>query len=56
MLSNVNAITGGAGVAAAYSTKDLMNFRTGASPYTNPDYSWVDVLIRDHSSLSRNIT
>jgi len=53
MLSNVNAITGGAGVAAAYSTKDLMNFRTGASPYTNPDFSWVDVLIRDHSSLSQ---
>lgn len=52
LLANLHKI-GGSGEAAPFSNKDLLNFRTGASPYTNPDYSWVDVMMKDQSRLSQ---
>jgi len=52
LLANLHKI-GGSGEAAPFSNKDLLNFRTGASPYTNPDYSWVDIMMKDHSTLSQ---
>jgi len=52
MLANLFKV-GGSKEAAPFNNKDLLNFRTGASPYTNPDFSWVDVMIKDHSTLSQ---
>lgn len=52
LLANLHKI-GGSGEAAPFSNKDILNFRTGASPYTNPDYSWVDVMMKDQSRLSQ---
>lgn len=52
MLSNLHKV-GGSQVAAPFNQQDLLNFRTGASPYTNPDYSWVDIMMKDFSTLSQ---
>jgi TonB-linked SusC/RagA family outer membrane protein len=52
MLANLHKV-GGSKEAAPFNNQDLLNFRTGASPYTNPDYSWVDVMMKDYSTLSQ---
>jgi TonB-linked SusC/RagA family outer membrane protein len=52
MLSNLQKM-GGDWSAPTYSTQDMMYFRTGASPYTNPDFTWTDVMIKDQSTLSQ---
>lgn len=52
LLANLFKV-GGSKEAAPFNNQDLLNFRTGASPYTNPDYSWVDVMMKDHSTLSQ---
>ena len=52
LLSNLHKI-GGSGEAAPFNNQDILNFRTGASPYTNPDYSWVDIMMKDYSTLSQ---
>ncbi|MFO7722410.1 MAG: SusC/RagA family TonB-linked outer membrane protein, partial [Bacteroidales bacterium] len=52
LLANLHKV-GGSREAAPFNNTDLLNFRTGASPYTNPDYSWVDVMMKDYSTLSQ---
>lgn len=52
LLANLFKI-GGSKEAAPFNSKDLLNFRTGASPFTNPDYSWVDVMMKDNSTLTQ---
>ena len=52
LLANLYKV-GGSKEAAPFNSKDLLNFRTGASPYTNPDYSWVDVMMKDYSTLTQ---
>ncbi len=52
LLSNLHKV-GGSQAAAPFNQQDLLFYRTGASPYTNPDYSWVDVMIKDYSTLSQ---
>jgi TonB-linked SusC/RagA family outer membrane protein len=52
LLQNLHKV-GGSKEAAPFNNQDLLNFRTGASPYTNPDYSWVDVVMKDYSTLTQ---
>jgi TonB-linked SusC/RagA family outer membrane protein len=52
LLANLHKV-GGSKEAAPFNNQDMLNFRTGASPYTNPDYSWVDVMMKDYSSLTQ---
>lgn len=52
LLANLHKV-GGSREAAPFNNKDMLNFRTGASPYTNPDYSWVDYIMKDYSTLSQ---
>ena len=52
LLSNLHRI-GGLQSAPTYNNQDLMYYRTGASPYTNPDYRWTDVMIKDFSRLTQ---
>jgi TonB-linked SusC/RagA family outer membrane protein len=52
LLANLHKV-GGSKEAAPFNHQDLLNFRTGASPFTNPDYSWVDVMMKDRSTLTQ---
>jgi TonB-linked SusC/RagA family outer membrane protein len=52
LLSNLHQV-GGSQVAAPFNHQDMLYYRTGASPYTNPDFSWVDEMIKDYSTLSQ---
>jgi len=52
MLENMHKV-GGLSQSAPWDTEDLMLFRTNASPYTNPDFTWVDVIMKDHSQQSQ---
>jgi TonB-linked SusC/RagA family outer membrane protein len=52
LLANLHKV-GGSKESAPFNNQDMLNFRTGASPYTNPDYSWVDVMMKDYSSLTQ---
>jgi TonB-linked SusC/RagA family outer membrane protein len=52
LLANLYKV-GGSKEAAPFNSKDMLNFRTGASPFTNPDYSWVDVMMKDYSTLTQ---
>ncbi len=52
LLSNLHKV-GGSQVSAPFNHQDLLLYRTGASPYTNPDFSWVDEMIKDYSTLSQ---
>ncbi|MDR0546964.1 MAG: TonB-dependent receptor [Dysgonamonadaceae bacterium] len=37
----------------SYTADALVQFRTHASPYTYPDVSWVDEIMKDHSSMQQ---
>jgi len=52
LLSNLHKM-GGEWSAPTYNNQDMMYYRTGASPYTNPDFVWTDVMIKDQSTLSQ---
>jgi TonB-linked SusC/RagA family outer membrane protein len=52
LLANLYKV-GGSKESAPFNNKDLLNFRTGASPFTNPDYSWVDIMMKDNSTLTQ---
>lgn len=41
------------GIADAYTTLDVLKYRTGASPYTHPDTDWMDVVMKDFSSMQQ---
>lgn len=45
-----NVLDNAAGNQMSYSASQLMNWRTKASPYTEPDIDWMDEIMRPHSS------
>ncbi len=53
LLANLHQI-GGWGSSPTYNHQDIMNYRTGASPYTNPNFIWTDVMIKDFSTLRQH--
>lgn len=49
----------GAGRNNTYTNLELLQYRTGASPYMYPDVDWVDIIMKDYSTMQQynvNIT
>ena len=44
-----NTADDSAGYLSSYSANQLMNWRTGASPYTEPDIDWMDEIMKETS-------